>query len=44
MKKEIIQMVQDTDDIVKLDLIQTIMRHPFDIELFEIIIRLLQQS
>ena len=42
MKEEIIQMVQDIDNIVTLELVRTLLQHPYDIELFEIIRKLLQ--
>jgi len=42
MKEKIIQLMQSTDNIAKLEIIYKILKHPYDIELFEIIHKLLK--
>ena len=42
MKEEIIKMVQNADNYAKLELIYRILQYPYDMELYEILYKLLQ--
>ena len=43
MKEEIIQLINSSDNAAKLEFIRIILQKPYDMELFEIIHKILQQ-